>query len=247
MPAKNVATVRTSYNSAQMIEGFILGWKQQFNEIPKKESIGVLYAQNALETGSTTSMWNNNIGNVKFVPSKNPSDDDGKEYMMLANTWEIINGQKVIFQPPNPATWFRSFPTLQDGIAHHIDFLKNHRYAKAWSAVEAGDPAQFAHLLKMAGYYTAPESDYVNAMNAYYKKFMKDQTYEQVVAKFQTPAPTPEPPAPQPSAPLPEPVPEVPAPVQPEPTKPVITEPSKNIFQIILDFLMMLTKLFSKN
>src|SRR5579871_2584632 len=54
MTAQLVPTVRTSYTQQQMIEGFIRGWVQQFGYIPSKASIGVLYAQDALETGSTT-------------------------------------------------------------------------------------------------------------------------------------------------------------------------------------------------
>ncbi len=210
MSATCVTAVKTKYTQQQMITGFIEGWKQLFNELPKKEAIGVIWSQNALETGSTASMWNNNIGNVKFVPSKNPDDDNGKTYMMLSNVWEIINGQKVIFQPPNPATWFMAFPTLKDGVMFHLDFLKNHRYKSSWSAIEAGDPAQFAHLLKMQHYYTAPEADYVKAMNIYFKKFMADPTFEQVIAQYNpapvVPAPTPDPvvvapPPPPPPAP----------------------------------------------
>lgn len=185
MPATLVPTTRTSYNGQQMIEGFVRGWFKQFGVLPKKEAVGVIWSQNALETGSTSSMWNNNIGNVKFVASKNPSDDDGKTYMMLANVWEIIGGKKVIFQPPHTATWFRAFPTLEEGVAFHLDFLKNHRYKAAWAAVESGSPAQFAHLLKMSGYYTAPEADYAKAMNSYFAKFMKDPTFDTVVAALQ--------------------------------------------------------------
>ena len=185
MSATLVPTVKTTYNLNQLIKGLVEGWFKKFGQLPKKESIGVLYAQNAIETGGTVSMWNNNIGNVKFQASKNPDNDNGIEYMMLSNVWEIINGKKVIFQPPHPATWFRSFPTLGDGVAHHLDFLRNHRYKKAWTAVEAGDPTQFAHLLKVAGYYTAPEADYVNAMNIYFKRFMKDTTFDKVVTDLQ--------------------------------------------------------------
>jgi hypothetical protein len=184
MAATLVPTVRTTYTQAQMIEGFIRGWIKQFGEIPSKTSVGVLYAQDALETGSTTSMWNNNIGNVKYKPT---AGDEGWTYMMLANVWEIINGSKVYFQPPNPATWFRAFPSLADGVAFHLDFLRNHRYKNAWSAVESGNPAAFAHLLKIAGYYTAPEADYVKLMNYYFNKYMNDYTYEQVVAKMVAP------------------------------------------------------------
>lgn len=215
MPATAIPATRTKYTQQEMITGFVEGWLAQFGALPKKEAIGVVWAQNALETGSTASMWGNNIGNVKFVASKNPDDDNGKQYMMLSNVWEIINGQKVIFQPPNPATWFRAFPTLKEGVMFHLDFLKNHRYKSAWSAIEAGDPAQFAHLLKMQRYYTAPEADYVRAMNIYFKKFMADPTFESVIAKYQ-PAPSPvvnpEPPVITPPVIPPTPIPPMPIP-----------------------------------
>lgn len=197
MTATLVPTVRTTYTQQQMIEGFVRGWVQQFGFIPSKASIGVLYAQDALETGSTTSMWNNNIGNVKYIPT---AGDEGWFYMMLANVWEIVNGQKVVFQPPNPATWFRAFTTLADGVAFQLDFLKNHRYKAAWTAVESGNPAAFAHLLKLAGYYTAPEADYVRLMNYYFTKYMNDYTYETVVATMVSPQQNPLPPGPPPPA-----------------------------------------------
>lgn len=185
MPAKLVPTTRTTCTSDQLIEGLVAGWIKEFKIIPTKESIGVLYAQNALETGGTVSMWNYNLGNVKFIPNNNSELDNGKNYMMLANVWEIVNGQKIIYQPPSRATWFRAFDTLEDGVAYHLDFLKNRRYKNAWTAIESGNPAAFAHLLKIAGYYTAPEADYIKLMNFYFNKYMKSSTYENAVSKIQ--------------------------------------------------------------
>jgi flagellar protein FlgJ len=180
MPAILVPTTKTSYNREQMTAGFIKGWQTVFNIIPKKESVGVILSQNAIETGSTASMWNNNIGNFKYSPSKNPENDNVK-YIMLNNVWEILGGKKVIFQPPHVATWFRAFDTLEEGVAFHLDHLKNKRYKNSWQAVEKGDPILFAHLLKVAGYYTAPEADYAKGMNFHFNKFMKDNTFEKVL------------------------------------------------------------------
>jgi flagellar protein FlgJ len=185
MAATLVNTVRTSYNISQMIEGFIRAWHSQFKEMPKKESVGVIWSQTAIETGSTTSMWNNNIGNVKYSPSKNPDDDNNIKYMMLANVWEILNGKKVIFQPPHTATWFRAFDSLEEGIGFHLNFLKNKRYKTSWSAVEGGNPEAFAHLLKVAKYYTASEEDYAKGMRFHFNKFMKDTTFESVVSQLE--------------------------------------------------------------
>ena len=179
MPAKLVETTRTTYNTTQITKAFTEAWYKLYKQVPKKESIAVIFAQNALETGLTKSMWNNNIGNVKYVA--NASDTEAIQYCMLANTWEMVNGKKVIFQPPHPATWFRSFPTLTDGVVYHFNFLKNNRYKDSWIAVEKGDPALFAHLLKVKGYYTAAESEYVKLMNYYYNKFMSSKDFESAV------------------------------------------------------------------
>lgn len=185
-----VPVVVTTCTQQELIKGFIEGWKKSFNTLPKKTSIAILYAQNAIETGSTNHMYNWNIGNVKYIPSKDLEADDDIQYMMLGNVWEIINGKRVVFQPPNQATWFRAFPTLADGIAFQVDFLKNKRYKNAWAAVEAGSPIQFAHLLKVAGYYTAPEADYAKAVGIYFNKFMKDDSFEKIIASLVAPDPT---------------------------------------------------------
>ncbi len=181
MSAKLVPTIRTSYTQAQLAEAFVKAWWELFKEFPKKESIYVLMAQNGLETGMAASMFNNNIGNVKFVPSKNPQDDTGKEYMMLRNVFEFINGKKVYFQPPHPATWFRSFKTLSDGLVDHILFLKNKRYKIAWDSVLAGDPVDFSKKLKKQGYYTAPEPQYTAGVVRIYNSLMKKQYVEKAI------------------------------------------------------------------
>lgn len=217
MPAKLVPTVRTTYTQSQMIKAFVEAWKELYNKVPKKESIGVIWAQNALETGLTKAMWNNNVGNVKYF--LNASDTESIQYCMLSNVWEMINGKKVTFQPPNPATWFRSFENLEKGVVFHFNFLKNNRYKDAWTAVESGDPALFAHLLKVKGYYTAAESDYVKAMKYYYNSYMTSKDYENAVAGLPITDPVvvivPPPPVP------------VPGP-NPVPTPPPITELPKD-------------------
>lgn len=236
---ERVPTVRTTYTKDKLIQGFIEGWKLQFGVFPKKESIAVIWAQNAIETGSTGSMWNNNIGNVKVL------DIAGQtiKYCALSGVWELVNGKRVNLTVEDPGSWFRSFDTLADGIAFHFNFLKNKRYKLSWAAVEAGDPKQFSHLLKIAGYYTAPEAQYTSAVVAYYNKFMKDPTFDTVLTSLQAPVPEPLP-APEPvlePVPEPEPIPELPPVVEvPEPIKP------KSPFDFIKELFFPLLKLFNK-
>ncbi len=188
MAATLVATIQTKYSQQQLTKAFIEAWFTLYNEAPKKNSIGVLWAQNALETGQAAFMWCNNIGNVKYVA--NASDTPDMLYCMLKNVWEVINGQKVYFQPPHPATWFRAFKTLKEGVTFHFDLLKNKRYKNAWTAVVSGDPADFSKKLRAQGYYTAPEAEYTRAVVGYFNSFMKSSSFEvslQEVIKERTP------------------------------------------------------------
>lgn len=183
MSAKLVPTIKTTFTQKEFVKALIGSWKNIYNVLPTKQQIGVIFAQWSIETGQGKFCWNNNIGNVKYIPSKNP-ENDNVEYMMLKNTWEIIKGEKIIFQPPSPQTWFRSFITLQDGVTFHLNFLRSNKYAKVWTAVEAGDPDGFAKLLKEVKYYTAPEALYIRNMHIHFDKFIKDNLFDEVLEEF---------------------------------------------------------------
>jgi hypothetical protein len=178
---KRVTTVRTQYTPQEMVDAFVEAWYGIFNVVPKKEQIGVIFGQWALETGMSASMYNNNIGNVKAP--RNPSEE--VEYCVLHNVWEIIDGKKIILSPEDPGSWFRSFPTLLDGVKFHFNFLKNKRYKIAWVAVEAGDPADFSKKLRQQGYYTAPEDHYTKALVSYFKKFNNSSYFENAAKKLE--------------------------------------------------------------
>lgn len=172
-----VPTVQTKFNIADFTKAFIVGWHSIYGNTPTKNQVAVVYAQWGLETGIGTFCWNFNIGNAKAVDSLNETI----QYCVLNGTWEMVNGVRVTLTDNDPGSWFRAFDSLNDGMTFHLNLLRNQRYKTAWSAVEAGDPAQFAFLLKKNGYYTASEASYLAAMNYYFKKFMADPTYETVM------------------------------------------------------------------
>lgn len=101
----------------------------------------------------------------------------GVPYVMLPNTWEIIGGRKVVFQPPDPQTWFRYFGTLAEGMRHHVAFLRA-RYRLAWHALVSGDPTLFASELKRLGYFTASLEAYAGAMRHLHAEWMRTVDYE---------------------------------------------------------------------
>ncbi len=195
MPLKLVSKIKTTITKEQLVEGFVFGWYEAFGTIPSKQAVGVLYSQNGIESGLTKSMWNYNVDNAK-IPTKIPRDEE-IEYFSLPGTWEIINGKKIVFPEGHIQTFFRSFPTLQEGMKFHLKFLKNGRYAASWTAIEKGSVSEFATILKARGYYTASASDYIKGMNLFYSPYMKSNMYENAIMKLQistsTPVSEPEP------------------------------------------------------
>jgi hypothetical protein len=148
---------------------------------PTKEAAGVFWAQYALETGAGGFCWNHNLFNHKVTQAMVNS---GVPYMQLANTWEIIDGKRVTFQPPHPATWFRAFASFEASMSHHITAIKTGRYASSWPAVLAGDPELYAAKIREKGYYTAPLADYVRLIRAKFNAWMAAPAFDDAMAEL---------------------------------------------------------------
>jgi hypothetical protein len=178
MSEQNVPVQRTPIDMKGYARALAKAWRAELGTLPTKGQAGVLWAQYGIETGAGPWCWNNNIGNVKHVPG------DGYDYIMLANTWEIINGKKVTFQPPHPATWFRAYPDLDTAMLSHFRFLRGKRYGVAWEGVELEDCGVFARKLKAAGYFTADANDYAKGMYAHHKRWMASDAFEKALAEI---------------------------------------------------------------
>lgn len=132
-------------------------------ELPRS-GVLVLTSQYALETGGGRACHRWNLGNAKHIHG------DGHKWTAFRCS-EIIGGKEVFFDPPHPQTWFRAFDSLEDGAADYLGLLQ-HRFAVAWPAVKQGNVRAFGHALKVAGYYTASEQAYVNALARWYAILM---------------------------------------------------------------------------
>jgi len=188
MPAELTAK-KTPVAKEELIKALYDAWFHLFNQTPKKESIWCLAAQWGLETGFGKSMWNFNLGNVKST------GNDGRDYCYFACD-EILNksvadafaakdpsiakitqyradGTAIIwFYPKHPGCRFRAFNSLLDGAIDYVGLL-NKRFSKSWPAVIAGNPAQFSHMLKMQGYYTADENSYTHTLTSVFNTISK--------------------------------------------------------------------------
>lgn len=181
---KLVPTVRTTLTSAQAIAGFHAACMRVAGMLTD-EAVAIIVSQSALETGRWKSLYCFNFGNEKATASWS-----GDYYMIRCN--EIIGGKLEWFDPPHPQTWFRAFPDAATGAESHVRFLsQSARYAQAWHAALVGDPAAYAHALKVHGYYTASEALYTRAVVSLFNEFLP-------IVKQAASAPLPQPVEPSP-------------------------------------------------
>lgn len=140
-------------------------WKLLYNQYPSLDSLALLWAQWALETGRGKAIHCYNFGNIKR---------SGDEDYCMYRCNEMLNGKWEWFDPPHKQTWFRAYSTAVDGAYDYIKFLSQKtRYQKAWAQVKLGDPAAFSHELKVAGYYTAIEAQYTKGVVKLTTEFKK--------------------------------------------------------------------------
>lgn len=155
MTEQQVPAVKTVVGPQHLYAVLRAAWRTQVQTEPRRTSLLVLLAQWSLETGGGGACIAWNLGNIKHVPG------DGHDYALF-RTWEILRGQRVELDQT-----FRAYATLEEGAADYLATIRG-RFGYAWPAVENGDVEDFAHKLKLRGYYTAPERDYAAGLRARY-------------------------------------------------------------------------------
>lgn len=164
----------TPINEGEAAYALRESWKKIYGEYPSLDSLALLWAQWALETGRGKAIHWYNFGNIK-----RSSDED---YCMFRCN-EIIKGKVVWFDPPHKQTWFRAYPSATEGAYDYLMFLsKRSRYQKAWEVLKQGDVYGFGHELKVAGYYTASEEQYTKSLASLAREFKNKSS---VILKWQ--------------------------------------------------------------
>lgn len=231
MTGKLVDTVETILSDAQLAYCLNEAWKLIYKEYPSHNSLAVLWAQVALETGRGKFCKNYNFGNIKR--------HDDEDYCMFRCN-EVIGGKVVWFDPPNPATEFCAYVTDVLGAQEYITFVSQRtRYQAAWKQVIAGNPVAYCAALKAAGYFTADLVQYTKGVVSLCDEFLsKVNTFLEYVPPVPAPEPAPAPvvvPVPEP---VPAPVVVVPIPAPVIPPAPVVVEPAPGFtLKTVLDFI----------
>jgi hypothetical protein len=115
-------------------------------------TVDVLASQVSLETAGGSQMFNFNFGGIKGAAPGGAT----ASYM----TREVLDGNSVHIQQG-----FRAYASLDEGARDYVSVVRS-RFPQAFQSAAAGDLDGFAHALKQAHYYTAPESEYAAGLRA---------------------------------------------------------------------------------
>jgi hypothetical protein len=149
---RTVASERTAASMSEIRAALGRALQSATGKAPSPRALDVLSAQVSLETAHGGQMFNFNFGGIKGVSPRGET----------ANTMtrEVVDGQSV-----HVSQGFRAYRSLDEGARDYVSVLQA-RFPGALSQAMAGDVGGFAHALKQAHYYTAPEREYAAGLQA---------------------------------------------------------------------------------
>jgi hypothetical protein len=145
-----VQAVRTPLNTEQasaLIGGAL---ERVTGEKPKPETVAILTAQWAHETGHGASMFNYNFAGIKGA---------GPSGLSVSQRTREGYGSSERTITDN----FRAYRTAEEGAHDYVSLLQS-RFPGALEAARSGDPAATVHALKREGYFTGDEVAYTRSV-----------------------------------------------------------------------------------
>ena len=173
MANQQVAPVRTSFSTNQLVPAFVEAWKKLIGSDPAPTQIAMLLSHNALETGgfTTKAMFNYNIGNIV------KTTQDNYDYFVHPDSY---HGKKFMSK-------FRSYDSLTDGVYDYLKLLKK-GYPQAFAATNQ-TPKDFAYALvanpKFQYYDATHAKEYAAGMTSLYNQIMKSNNFQQSIHQTQ--------------------------------------------------------------
>lgn len=187
---KEVPRQYTNVGPVKFAQVMMEAYKNIFGQYPTAQTLGMIWAQAAVESGQNFRLMNNNVGNI--TTSANSSwVKSGNPYVKV-NVQEFDKGGK----PFKVDMLFKAFSTPLDGAIYYLNFLKRN-YPQSLAAPGesswkgAGKAFDDAIYLASKNYYTANIPSYAKGMDSLFDKFMT-QIYPQLNPKPLS-APTPPP------------------------------------------------------
>lgn len=195
--SRRVEAHKTPWTRQELCTALAASWAVVTGQPPTRAAVDLAAAQICLETGNGGSCWNFNLGNVKATPkwqgdhcyfacneilkngvaagyvARARPRTDGKPGPDAAITKDRGDGTSIVwFYPDNAGCCFRSFRTLNEGVADHLALLQR-RFKSAWPALLSGDAIAFVRALRNAGYFTADEAPYLKGVQGVLQSIKK--------------------------------------------------------------------------
>lgn len=167
MKASLVPDKLTPLTPAEVCRAFAVAFYKLTGERATDQTICILMAQSALESGRWKALHCFNFTNIKCSETY-----EGLYCLYRCN--EVIAGKVVWFDPPHAQCRFRAFQIVDDGAFDYLNFLYSRaRYRPAWERALAGDAAGFVAALKRGNFFTASEEPYRKAVVALATEYAK--------------------------------------------------------------------------
>ncbi len=147
-----VAAVKTPITTEQASSLIAGALQRMTGEPPSKESVAILTAQWAHETGRGASMYNYNFAGIK-----------GSSPAGLSVSQRTREGYGTSERTITDN--FRAYRTAEEGADDYVSLLSK-RFPAALDAAKSGDPAGCVRALKQAGYFTGDEAAYTRSVTS---------------------------------------------------------------------------------
>ena len=156
----NVAPVRTPITTEQASSLIAGALEEMTGEKPSSETVAVLTAQWAHETGRGASMFNYNFAGIKGT---------GPSGLTVAQRTREGWGASERTITDN----FRAYRTAEEGALDYVKLLAN-RFPASFEAAKQGDAAGCVHALKREGYFTGNEDAYARSVTRIAREIAPD-------------------------------------------------------------------------
>lgn len=147
-----VQPTRTRLDASQASTALASAYRRVVGEDPSPETVKILTAQWAHETGHGASMFNYNFGGIKGA---------GPEGLSVAQRTREGWGRNETTIVDN----FRAYRTAEEGATDYVRLLVR-RFPQAIESARDKDPQSFVRALKARGYFTGDEAAYTRSIVA---------------------------------------------------------------------------------
>ena len=164
--AEWVEKILTPLSPEKLAEVLKVGYEKAFGEKPDINTLGIGWAQCALENGNGSKIYNNNIGNVRAF----------KSWIMEHNYYKMTTQERNSsgkYDLKKGAKW-RSYDSPEESAYYYWKIIGSDRHKAALPRFKSGDVEGAMQSLSESTYYTADPEHYSGAVANRFAYFIKN-------------------------------------------------------------------------